>query len=92
MTDEQNAAAAFAKLDKHEAVCTERYGNIWDALKDIKQTLAADRVANATSAATVHARFNTISNRMWAALAGVCVAAIGGLCIVVFHLLTKTHT
>lgn len=80
---------ARAKLDTHEKVCAERYGNIWSALNDIKGDLQADRSARASSDASVHERFNSISTRMWAAVASVCGASVLGLAAVVFHLLTR---
>lgn len=92
MTDaESRDMEARALLNTHEKVCAERYGNIWEALKDIKADMQADRVARSTSDATVHARFNTISGRMWAAVVGVCAAAVLGLGAVTFHLLTRGH-
>lgn len=78
-------------LDAHEKVCVERYGNIWDALKDIKAQMNADRIARATAESLVHERFNTISGRMWAALASVAVAAVSATAAFIFHLLTKGH-
>lgn len=63
-----------SRLDSHEKVCTERYGNINDKL------VAMDM------------RFNTISNRMWAAACGllVCAAAsLGGLILVVIGFLQR---
>lgn len=69
---------ALARIDTHEKVCAERYGNIWDKLGSIERQFA-----------TVHTRFNSISNRMWAAVAGVCGASVLGLAAVVFHLLTR---
>ncbi len=82
---------ARAQISTHEKVCSERYGNIWDALKDIKASMQADRIAHATQDAATHLRFNTISGRMWASVVSVCGAAVLGLGVVVFHLLTRGH-
>lgn len=85
---------ARAAIGTHEKVCVERYGNIWSALTDIKSDAAADRVARAKADEVIHTRFNTISNRMWAAVAGVCAAAVlallGGTAFLIAHLLQKT--
>lgn len=75
-----NDSEALARIDTHEKVCAERYGNIWTKLGSIE-----------TQFSTVHARFNTISNRMWGAVAGVCASSVLGLAVVVFHLLTRGH-
>lgn len=80
-----------ARLETHEKVCAERYGNIWDALKDIKSSMQADRIAHATSDAATHTRFNTISNRMWAAVFSVCAGAIMAMMAMAFHLITRAH-
>jgi len=85
--------AADPELTAHEKVCTERYGNIWDALKDIKSSLQAERIARASAEKVIHDRFNTISNRMWAALATVAASAVltllGGAGFMIAHLLTR---
>lgn len=79
MVDEAtNAAMAHMKIEHHEKVCAERYGNIWDRLGSIE-----------TQFSTMHDRFNTISNRMWIAVTLVCGVAVLGLGARVFHLLTR---
>lgn len=78
------------RLDTHEKICTERYGNIWDALKDIKADMQADRVARATLDKAVHDRFNAISGRMWAAVAGALIVTLGAFGALAFYLLTKS--
>lgn len=90
MSDARDAEAHH-KIDTHEKVCAERYGNIWEALKGIRADMTADRTARAEAEAVIHGRFNTISNRMWAALATIVVAAVGGLGTTVFYLLTRSH-
>lgn len=90
MTD-RTADQVEGRLDTHEKVCTERYGNIWDALKDLKNTANADRISRASSDQSIHDRFNAISARMWTAVASVCGAAVVGLGAVVFYLLTRGH-
>lgn len=57
MSDETRDA--LMRIDTHEKVYAERYGNIWEKLSSIE-----------TQFATVHQRFNTISTRMWLAVAG----------------------
>lgn len=79
---------AHHKIDSHEKVCTERYGAIWTALQDIKRDMSVDRSARASNDAVIHNRFNTISNRMWVAVAGTAVAAVGGLATIAFYLMT----
>lgn len=84
------------RLDSHEKVCTERYGNIWDAIKDLKATVQKNdsdmKAVLEHREAITHGRFNTISTRIFAAIAstlGMAVVGLGGL---VFYLLTtKGH-
>lgn len=84
MSDETKDFEARAQLGTHIEVCTERYGNIWQALNDIKSTMQANNTVT-------HNRFTAISNRMWAAVATVCGASVLGLAAVTFHLLTRSH-
>lgn len=83
-------------LAAHEDICTERYGNLWDAIKDLKSTVQKNdtdmKSALETRESVTHARFNTISNRMWAVMCAVCGGAILGLGGTVFYLLTRGHT
>lgn len=88
---EPHESAALHRIETHEKVCAERYGNIWEALKGIRADMSADRATRAAADQVVHTRFNTMSNRMWAALAAALVAAVGGLAITVFYLLTNGH-
>lgn len=78
MADDLNSAMAHMKIDTHEKVCAERYGNIWDKLNSIE-----------TQFSTIHERINTTSNRMWIAVSSVCGTAVLGLGAVAFHLLTR---
>ena len=68
-------------LRAHEQVCAERYGNINQALIEIKAKQAADSIQN-------EGRFNAMSNRMWAIL----ITSLGGLivacCVMAFYLIT----
>lgn len=76
------------RLDSHIDVCTERYGNLWGAISDIKGSLNTDRETLAQSNAAFHARLDLISQRYHNALFAVCVAAVGGLAGLVFYMLT----
>ncbi len=89
MTDTVRDAEAHHKIDTHEKVCSERYGAVWTALQDIKRDMSNDRSSRAASDTVIHDRFNTISNRMWLAVTGVCGAAVVGLFVIAYHLLTK---
>ena len=80
MADRDNEA--HFKIDTHEKVCAERYGNLWLAVQRIESTL----LSNNASADT---RMTALSNRMWALVVGACGSAMLGLCILVFHLLTR---
>jgi len=84
---------ARALINTHEKVCAERYGNLWEAVKGLRQDLQAARVSNAESQAAIHNRFNTVSNRMWAAVAGVCGVAVvmllSGAGFLIAHLLQR---
>lgn len=89
MVDGVRDHEAHSKIDAHEKVCVERYGNIWEALKEIKSALQAERIERATAGKVIHDRFNTISNRMWAALATVAVSAATACAVVVFYIMTR---
>lgn len=73
-----------AGLQGHLDVCAERYGNLWGAVKELKDQLAKLEVI-------MHGRLNTISNRIWTAVTAALGITILGLAAVVFHLLTKAH-
>lgn len=89
MTDEVIDHDARADLKGHMDVCTERYGNLWSAIKDLKESTNADRIARTAVDTLTHQRFNTISNRMFTMLCGVTGASIAGLCAVVFKVMFK---
>lgn len=88
MTDVVDAEAR-ARLETHERVCTERYGNIRSALGEIRENMREDRVTKAAAEKSIHDRFNAISGRMWAAVAGALVVTVGALGTLVFYLLTR---
>ncbi len=77
---------ALHRIEGHEKVCVERYGNIWSAVSRIE----AGQLANAQ---TQHDRFNIISNRMWAILIWVAgtsvVGLLGGFAALFFWMLTR---
>ena len=73
---------AHFKIDTHEKVCAERYGNLWEAVKRIEATLLSHN-------ATADHRLTALSNRMWALVIGGGSAAVVALGAVIFHLLTR---
>lgn len=73
---------AHFKIDSHEKVCAERYGNLWEAVKRIEATLLSHN-------ATADTRMTALSNRMWALVIGGAGAGFVGLAALVFHLLTR---
>lgn len=82
MADEMIDVEARAALREHNAVCTERYGNLWAAVERIEKSLAE---ANTQA----HGRFNTISNRMWTLAVSSLGATVLGLAGVIFWLVTQ---
>lgn len=91
MTEEVIDHVARAEMAKHNAVCTERYGNLWDAVKGIREDLQADRVAHATATAAAHTRSTTISNRMYAGLAAIAGACIVAVFVLAYDMLKRGH-
>ncbi len=73
---------AHHKIDAHEKVCAERYGNLWEAVKRIEATLL-------THNATADTRMTALSNRMWALVIGGGASAFGGLSLLIFYLITR---
>lgn len=73
-----SAVRANARLELHEAVCAERYAGILAALE-----------RSAIQDAAMHERLNVISSRMWLAVTGVCGAAVIGMAVLVFYLITR---
>lgn len=84
MTEENIDREARADLRGHMDICTERYGNLWDSLKEIKAAMLSNNEVT-------HARFNAISNRMWAAVWAIAGAALLACGAMAFHLLTRSH-
>ncbi len=86
MSDETIDYQARADMATHNAVCAERYGSLWQAVKDLKDTIQANNTV-------AHARFNSISNRMWIFVGSVAAAAVllllGGVGFLIQHLLTR---
>lgn len=91
MTDPARDHEAHHKIDTHEKVCAERYGNLWAAVQRMEHSMETDRASRAASDQATHARFNTISNRMWLFLAAVSTAATGAVGVMAFELLKKGH-
>lgn len=73
---------AHHKIDTHEKVCAERYGNLWSAVERIERTILAHY-------ATSDTRLTAMSNRMWALVVGCGASAFLGLGGVAFYLLTR---
>lgn len=73
-----SAARANARLELHEAVCSERHGTVLHMIQQL-----------ATGNAALHERLNVVSNRMWLAVVSVCSAAVIALCSVVFYMITR---
>jgi hypothetical protein len=88
----KHPSIAELELRAHERVCTERYGNINQALIEIKQnqtTFAVQNDARFNTMATEHRQsYTSMSNRMWAIL----ITSLGGLlmafCMMAFYLIT----
>lgn len=81
--DQSRDSEAHNKMDTHEKVCAERYGNIWAKLSSFESQFSI-----------IHERFNTMSNRMWIFVGGVASAAVlmllGGAGLIIMYLLTKS--
>ena len=80
--DDFNSLRAHAKLDAHERVCTERYGNIDAKLNDLSRKLDTKSTIN-------DARLNALSNRMWAAAGAMILLCITGLAGTIAIILTR---
>jgi hypothetical protein len=79
---EHTPESVAAKLDTHEKVCTERYGNINDKLVGITDRLNTMDVGQ-------NARFNALSNRLWGAAGGAIAVLLVAFGVVAFALFTK---
>ena len=91
MSDAVRDIEAHHKIDTHEQVCAERYSNLWEAVKRMERSMETDRASRAALDQATHARFNTVSNRMWlflAAVSGTSIAAVG---VMAWELLKKGH-
>lgn len=81
-----DALRAHAKIDTHEKVCAERYGNINQSIIRLQQQIEAQGAA-------FHARLSTVSTRMWVFVGAVATAAVlmllGGAGALIFHLLMR---
>ena len=82
MTEISRDHEAHFKIETHEKVCAERYGNLWSAVQRIEATILAHNAASDT-------RLTALSNRMWALVIGGAGGAALGLAAVIFHLLTR---
>lgn len=91
MSDAMRDHEAHHKIDAHERVCSERYGNLWEAVKRIERNQETDRASRAALDQATHARFNTISNRMWLFLAAVSGTSITAVGMMAWELLKKGH-
>lgn len=86
---------AHHKIDTHEKVCTERYGNLWEAIKDLKNSMAIQNAELKTTISNHNTsndvRLTAIANRMWSLLAVVAGGAIVAVGALTFFMLTKGH-
>lgn len=89
MTDEGIDYVARSRQEKHEAVCTERYGNLWAAISDLKKGITDVQIMLGESNTQHHSRFNAISSRMWGIMLGSLGGTIVALGSIVFYLLTR---
>lgn len=84
---------AHHKIDTHEKVCTERYGNLWDAIKDLRSLVANNNAELKTTIGnhntSTDVRLTAIANRMWSLLAVVAGGAIVGLGALAMFMLTR---
>lgn len=82
MSDEIIDRTARAEMAQHNALCAERYGSLWTAVRELRDEMRSRD-------AIQHTRFNTISNRMWLAVAGIAASAIIGICSMAFYMIAK---
>ncbi len=87
--DPNRDSEAHHKIDAHEKVCAERYGNLWEAVKRIEQGMADDRSIRSALDAATHIRFNAISARMWTVMFSALGGTVVGCAGLVFYLLTR---
>ena len=73
---------AHHKIDSHEKVCAERYGNLWTAIKELKEDVRRNGIES-------NSRLTAMSNRMWALVIAGGGSGFLGLAVLVFYLLTK---
>lgn len=89
MPDETRDLKARMDLEAHTLVCTERYGSLWAAITDVKNGLGELKTLVRDSETAMHARYTSVSTRLWQIMIGVCGAAIGGVAVLTFYLLTR---
>lgn len=78
------AIQAKAAQETHNQVCTERYGNI-----DTRMTTMQNSISE--NATQLHARLNTISNRIHGYLIGSLAGTILLAGTVIWYTITKGH-
>lgn len=80
------------RMDAHERVCTERYGNIDKQLVEIKQAIASQADSLNTKMDQYqtqnHERFNGISGRVYGLMVSSLGGLVVGLAVVVFYMMT----
>lgn len=77
---EDHQMTALHRIDKHEAVCTERYGSIDNKLN----TATAQMSAMSTQ---LHSRLDGVDRQMWWAARStivMAICAIGALVVIIF--------
>lgn len=82
MVESARDQEAHHKIDSHEKVCAERYGNLWTAIQRIETTLTTHHASN-------DVRLTAMSNRMWMLLASGGGAAFVAVAVLAFYLMTK---
>lgn len=80
---------AKQSLDAHKDVCTERYGNLWASIRDLKEAIQDTKDMIRTHNATTDVRLTAFSNRLWSLVVGGGAASVVALGSVIFFLLTR---
>ncbi len=80
--EDYNALRAHVKIDAHEKVCTERYGNIDHKLGELSRKVDAQGLLSSE-------RLNALSNRMWAAAGAMLLLSVTGMAGLIVIILTR---
>jgi len=80
-------SVASTRIEKHEAVCTERYGSINQQLVQMNNKIEGQTVVANARFSELGAQFSNLDSRMWVAAGATVVmacAAIGALLLIIF--------